>query len=140
MVIPRQIGVGILIVLLVAIISGIILLWLCLAGKLRRRNKIEPNVSTAIGDTSNNNHKILHLINVSMDLFIFVHFSILVNIISLENLVSKNYIQILNVLILFRLFFIFVAPVVVTAATHTIPGQGYPPNSTVITSQYPVHG
>lgn len=48
MFIPKHIGVGILVVCLVAILVGIILLWLCLAGILRRKNKIEPSASTVM--------------------------------------------------------------------------------------------
>lgn len=36
--------------------------------------------------------------------------------------------------------FVFPAPVVVTSTTHTVPGPGYPQNSTIIATPYPVHG
>lgn len=52
MVVPKYIGVGILIAFLVTILCGLVLLWMCLAGKFRRRNKVEPSASTVIGAKS----------------------------------------------------------------------------------------
>lgn len=49
MIVPRHIAVAILIVFLVAILCGLIALWLCLAGKFTRKNKIEPSASSVIG-------------------------------------------------------------------------------------------